>query len=127
MGFGPISKPFTKGATMATPYGLRLGLIAVAVSLCTMTFATTAPASYFDTDGGTSATTTYVDTSNVFFVSYADYTPAIEFKAVAEHKRIVRDYPAYRSHPAKPQASIASVRPTSVSGWRSGRVRTLAG
>lgn len=110
---------------MARYFGMRLGLIAAAVTLCTATYSATAPASYFDNHSGTATVSAYAD--NVIYVSYADYQSSLKLEAVVEHKQITRDYPAYRSPIAKPQVNIASLRPTSVSGWRSGRVRTLAG
>jgi hypothetical protein len=112
---------------MAYYRGLRYAVLAAAaVMLGTITTATTAPDSYFDSGGGTLSTMSPFD-NNIIMLSYADYQPAVEFKAVAEHQRIASYYPAFRDMPRKERASRSAVRPTAVSGWRSGRVRTLAG
>lgn len=106
-------------------YGLRFAVMGLVATLCSMTFATTAP-TYFDS-GGATATTTMSPFDNVIVISLAaDHQPAFDIMPIIKHDRVASDYPAFRPMAIKECASRFAVRPTALSGWRSGRVRTLA-
>lgn len=107
-------------------YVLRFACFGFAAALCSLTMATSARASYFDADGGTTLTTA-TSFNAVIVLAYADYQPAFRLSAIAEHERIASDHhPVFRHSPIKERASRSAVRPTAISGWRSGRIRTLA-
>lgn len=107
---------------MARSFGLRLGLIAAAITICTIS----APA-FGDRTFSTQATASTFDVFADFVVISAyDYQPAFALSAVAERKVIERDYPAFKAVHMSERASRSAVRPSAVAGWRSGRVRHLA-
>jgi hypothetical protein len=107
-------------------YSLRFAVMGIAAALCSMTFSVTAPA-YFDS-GGT-ATNTASPFDNVIVISLADVqSPAFDIMPLLKQQdRVGSDHPpAFRPKAIKERASRSAVRPTAVSGWRSGRIRTLA-
>jgi hypothetical protein len=109
---------------MASIRGWRFAMFGIAAAICTMTFSATAPA-YFDPGDRTASAFDTFD--NVIVISLADYqTPAFDFLQMVKEDRIASDFPAFRPKAIKERASRSAVRPTAFSGWRSGRLRTLA-
>lgn len=108
---------------MAHLSGWRTYCAGIVAALASMTFSVNAPA-YFDS-GGT-ATSTF--DHGVIVISFTGYSPASDFVLpVIKEQRVASDQrPAFRHHAIKERASRSAVRPTAVSGWRSGRVRTLS-
>jgi hypothetical protein len=111
---------------MASTRGLHLAVFGFAAAICTMTFATTAP-TYFDRSDGTAAASTF---ENVIVISLADFhdqRPAVDMLLpMVKSSRVASDFPAFRPSAVKERTSRSAVRPTAMSGWRSGRFRTLA-
>lgn len=109
---------------MASRYGLRFVVMGLAGVLCSMTIATTTQA-YFDSGGGTASASTWYD--NVIVLTDYDPMPASAFLLpVAKEQRITSEHRAFQPKAIKERASRSAVRPTALSGWRSGRTRTLA-
>jgi hypothetical protein len=106
---------------MGYGYSLRFLVMGIAAVLCSMTLSTTAPASYFDS-GGTAAS----PYDNVIVISLADYQKPAFLLPMGKEDRVASSFPAFRPMAVKERASRSAVRPTALSGWRSGRVRTLA-
>lgn len=107
---------------MGYRYSLRFAVMGIAAALCSMTLTTTAPA--FHDSGGTMATTM---SPFEIVLSYDDVMPASLFVLpVIKEQRIASDHQAFRPMAIKERASRSAVRPTALSGWRSGRIRTLA-
>lgn len=109
-------------------YSLRFAVTGIAAALCSMTFSVTAPA-YFDSGGGTATSTYAAPFDNIIVISLADVqAPAFDIMPLLKQQdRVASDHPpAFRPKAIKERASRSAVRPTAVSGWRSGRTRTLA-
>lgn len=102
----------------------RFAAFGLVAAICTMTFATTAPA-YFDP---VSRTASAFDTcDNVFVISLTGYqSAAFDILHIVKEDRVASQPPAFRHKAIKERASRSAVRPTAVSGRRSGRTRTLA-
>lgn len=109
---------------MALILGWRFAAAGLIAALCTMTFSVTAPA-HFDS-GGTTTATSYSD--NAIVISFASnyLSPAFDILSLVKEDRVASHPSAFRPKAIKERASRSAVRPTAVSGWRSGRVRTLA-
>lgn len=109
---------------MANIRGLRFLVMGIAATLCSMTFSATAPA-YFDSGGTTTTASPY---DNVIVISIADYqAPAFDLLPLVKADRVASNqFPAFRPMAVKERTSRSAVRPTALSGWRSGRIRTLA-
>lgn len=107
---------------MASFRGWRLAVFGLAAAICTMSFLASSQA-YSDPGGSTTAS----PFDNVIVISLADYQlPAFDVLPVVKEDRVTSYPPSFRPKAIKERASRFAVRPTSVSGWRSGRVRTLA-
>lgn len=107
---------------MGYRYSLRFVVMGFAAALCSMTFATTAPA-YFD-PSGTTVASSY---DNMIVISVADFqSPAFDILPMVKEDRVASTFPAFRPMAVKERASRSAVRPTALSGWRSGRVSRLA-
>jgi hypothetical protein len=100
--------------------GLRLGLI-VAAGLALCTFTTSASNATYD---GTSWTASHG--YNVYVVEFDRHVSDLALPAFTLKQDVKRDYPSYAPFAQKERTSRAAVRPTSVAGWRSSRVRALA-
>lgn len=108
---------------MASRYGLRVMIVGAMFALCTMT--TTASSTQY-TDGGTASASAFDQYGYGFAIQFTDVLGSVVMPAAVEHRQIKRDFPVYVQPHARPIAIGAAVRPTSIAGWRSGRVRHLA-
>jgi hypothetical protein len=109
---------------MASNRGWRFFTFGVTAALCTMILSASASA-YFDPSGSTIAR----PYDNMIVISIADYQlPAFDILLpLVREDRVASSFPAFRPLAVKERASRSAVRATVLSGWRSGRVRTLAG
>jgi hypothetical protein len=108
---------------MALASGWRFLTVGITAALCTMVLSVGASA-YSDPD----SSTTVRNYDNVIVISMSDYyrSDAFDILPLVKEDRVASDFPAFRPKAVKERASRSAVRPTAVSGWRSGRIRTLA-
>lgn len=108
---------------MATRYmrwGWAIASLAAAISLTSVTMVSASP-----TEGP--AIYGYASGYHSFAVIHvADVSPLALFDGVVLEKRVTRERVPFKPVAMKPRASRQAVLPSSVAGWRSGRVKSLS-
>jgi hypothetical protein len=98
-------------------------MLAAALSICSAATAATISPAYDDGTAASPMRSHYA--SFVVLTSSSDYLPGWVLPSVVE-AAVPRTIPGFRPYAKRERASLNAVRPTSVAGWRSGRVRHLA-